>query len=89
MTHSTDFYSHSEFYRFLHLQEQCKLKWQSTIDTLTQLLKEHEKCLREKDSLAANLQHIGELWEMEKEYRRTMEYERNFYVSIFMVLPTS
>lgn len=73
-----------EYYRFLHIQEQCRLKWQATIDKFTQLLKEHQKCVMEKNDLAANLKHIGHLWETEKEFRRSMEYERNLYVSRFL-----
>ncbi|XP_055301047.1 rac GTPase-activating protein 1-like [Sitodiplosis mosellana] len=71
--------SEKEYYRFLHIQEQCRLKWQATMDKFTQLTKVYEKCVMERDDLAANLQHIGHLWEREKEFRRSMECERNFY----------
>ena len=73
----------SEYYRFLRIQEQCRLKWQATTDKFTQLLKEHEKCATEKNKLMAKLKRIDHLYQMEKECRCLMEQERNFYVSNF------
>lgn len=73
----------AENYRFHRIQEQCRLKWQATLDKFSELLKDHEKCLFEKSDLDRNLQHISKLWEEEKEMRRIVEAERNFYVSIF------
>lgn len=43
---------------------------------------EYDKCIAENDKLTANLKHIIQLWETEKEFRRTAESERNYYVSI-------
>ncbi|XP_055301048.1 rac GTPase-activating protein 1-like [Sitodiplosis mosellana] len=71
--------SEKEYYRFLRIQEQCRLKWQATMDKFTQILKEHEKCAMEKDELVADLKHIDHLWQMEKKFRCSMEHERNFY----------
>lgn len=81
MFNDINFNFSAEYYRFLQIQEQCRLKWQATIAKFDQLLKEHEKCVKEKKGLVASLQHIGQLWEEEKEFRRSMESERNFYVS--------
>lgn len=52
------------------------------MEQFSHLSKVHEKCIVERDDLAANLRHISELWEREKEFRRSMECERNFYVSV-------
>ncbi|XP_031628238.1 rac GTPase-activating protein 1-like [Contarinia nasturtii] len=71
--------SEKEYYRFLHLQEQCRLKWQATTDKFVQLLKEHEQCVLEKQRLIDTLQHVSSMWEMEKEDRRAAEREaQNF-----------
>lgn len=71
-----------EYYRFVHLQEQCRLKWQATSDKFVQLLKDHEQCVSEKQRLIDNLQHVSKMWEMEKDDRRELERELSSYVSI-------
>lgn len=82
-SHRIFFYLISEYYRFLRIQEQCRLKWQATTDKFTQLLKEHEKCATEKKELIAELKHVDHSYQLEKERRRLIEQERNFYVSSF------
>lgn len=70
-----------EYYRFLHIQERCCLKWQTTIDKFGQLIKEHERCERVNTDLTSNLRHITQQWINEKRKRQNAELERDFYVS--------
>lgn len=72
-----------EYYRFLHIQEQCCLKWQTTIDKFGQLMKEHERCERIKTELKTDLRHITQQWINEKRKRQNTEMERDFYVNTF------
>lgn len=72
-----------EYYRFLHIQEQCCLKWQTTIDKFGQLMKEHERCARINAEMKTNLRHITQQWINEKRKRQNTESERDFYVNTF------
>lgn len=70
-----------EYYRFLHIQEQCCLKWQTSIFKFGQLKKEHDKCKIIRAEMQAKLQHLTQLLLKERQTRRNAEMERDFYVS--------
>lgn len=71
-----------EYYRFLHIQEQCCLKWQTSIFKFGQLKKEHDKCKIIRAEMQAKLQHLTQLLLKERQTRRNAEMERDFYVII-------
>lgn len=75
-----------EYYRFLHIQEQCCLKWQTSVFKFGQLKKEHDKCKIIRAEMEAKLQQMSQLLLKEKQTRRNAEMERDFYVSSHFLL---
>lgn len=73
----------TEYYRFLHIQEEFRLKWQATNDKLRQLMKQQEKYALEKGELKKSWHHARQMYEIERQSRRNIESERDFFVSIF------
>lgn len=71
----------TEYYRFLRIQEQFHVKWQTAADKFNRLKNDYDKCLQKKEDLQAELQHICDLWEKEKQTRQSVESERNRFVS--------
>lgn len=59
------------------------MKWQTTLDKIGQLTKEHERCERIKTELKTDLRHITQQWINEKRKRQNTELERDFYVNAF------
>lgn len=72
----------TEYYRFLHIQEECRLKWQATIEKLGHLMKQQEKHALEKVELKKSLQRARRMYEIERQSRQNLESERDFFVSI-------
>lgn len=70
-----------EYYRFLHIEEQCRLKWQTTIDKFDKLMREHERCKQIKTQLENELQRVSMMWDKEKEARLIAETRCVFLVS--------
>lgn len=73
----------TEYYRFLHIQEECRIKWQATNDKLRQLMKQQEKYALEKGELKKSLHQARQMYQIERQSRRSIERERDFFVSIF------
>lgn len=72
-----------EYYRFLHIQEQCCLKWQTTNFRLGQLKKEHDKCRMIRCEMEAKFQQLSQSLLKERQLRRSAELERDILVSEF------
>lgn len=77
------FFIDIEFYRFLHVQEQCQIKWQISIDKYNKLKMEHANCKSIRAEWEAKFQHVTELLLNEKQKRRNAEARRDFLVSFF------
>lgn len=72
-----------EYYRFLHIQEQCRMKWIANNDKFSQLKREHEKCKAVRNELETKLRHVTQMLLNEKQICRNAELERDFFVSDF------